>query len=212
VFTAPFWLNVVTPDALNLNVPDDFNEWGDYLTGFLSAPALAWFVATLFLQKRELANQRIELRLQRLELERHRQEMVEARSVWERQAGEQQKLVLAENQALELRARTTFLEQEILLNKVLPQALEDFGSKAATRFGSPVPDDVVHFRTARSFVDGLEEVVKCTGRSVLPDDDLDYFMNLFDTHKENADRFGMQSSIVGRFERLFVYLMWSRDK
>jgi len=55
----PFGAMIISPAYCGKAMT--FNEWGDYLTGFLTPPALFWFVWTLFLQKRELKYQREEL-------------------------------------------------------------------------------------------------------------------------------------------------------
>lgn len=50
--------------------PDGAGEWGDLIGGLFSMPALVWFIAAVFLQKKELQLQREELHLTREETAR----------------------------------------------------------------------------------------------------------------------------------------------
>lgn len=60
----------VAPSSWGLSAPTDASQWGEYLGGPLAAVAMGWFVAAVFLQKKELFLQRKELELQRAELAR----------------------------------------------------------------------------------------------------------------------------------------------
>lgn len=79
------------------------NEWGDYLAGFMSPLALAWFVATLILQSKEL-------QLQRSELELQRGEMVASRETLDKQAEHQYQTAIALAETARLAERQNFRE------------------------------------------------------------------------------------------------------
>jgi NADH:ubiquinone oxidoreductase subunit 5 (subunit L)/multisubunit Na+/H+ antiporter MnhA subunit len=70
-----------------------FNELGDFFAGFMSPVALAWLIATLFVQRQELALQR--------------QEMAEARQVANEQAIEQRRTAEANLKANLIAERTS---------------------------------------------------------------------------------------------------------
>lgn len=94
VTCAPFYLG---------KVPTSANEWGDYFAGFLAPVAIAWFIATLALQRRELVLQRDELALQR-------EEMSLTRGVMKDQNEIQLQTAKANREANELTASNNFLD------------------------------------------------------------------------------------------------------
>jgi hypothetical protein len=75
------------------------NEWGDYLAGVFAPLAFFWLVAAVFIQSRELSEQREELRLTR-------EEFAHNREVMKAQATE------ARNQAEFIGLQTKILERE----------------------------------------------------------------------------------------------------
>lgn len=82
-----------------------FNEWGDYFAGFVSPIALAWFVAALFVQRKEFVLQR--------------QELEEARRVWTEQKDEQQRLAAATEEANKLAAQSLFMSMYSVSREVI---------------------------------------------------------------------------------------------
>ena len=107
-------------------VPGTANEWGDYFAGFVAPVALAWFIGTLALQRKELGLQREELGLQRREMELTREVL--------REQGEQQlRTAEATLEANKIAASTVFADSVPQHLKLLDSALNRMDDQLSTR-------------------------------------------------------------------------------
>ena len=86
IFVSCIYLIIIITSGFILpKEPLAHNEWGDYFAGLISPLALAWFVATLMMQAREISLQREVLENQREELSLQRKEMEASREALEQQ-------------------------------------------------------------------------------------------------------------------------------
>jgi hypothetical protein len=111
-------------------VPSTANEWGDYFAGFVAPVALAWFIGTLSLQRKELGLQRKELELQRREMEL-------TRGVLEEQSATQLKTAEAMLEANKIAASTLFAESVTRHEDLLDQYLENIGKLMPQSLNTP---------------------------------------------------------------------------
>ena len=143
------------PFLFNLK-PNGLNEWGDFLTGFLSPLALAWFVATLYLQRSELG-------LQRKELEFSREEMRLSREAQEVQSRQQERAANAYLEANLIAAKNSFADRIQQFHMIFDQFLSEIGqgfpsqvqtlSHGSVRVSRP---ELAH--AYQRYFDALEEV------------------------------------------------------
>jgi len=108
---APFWLSDILaafkyPPGAGGKFSHNMsaNEWGDYLTGFLTPPALAWFVGTLYLQNRDLR---------------------ETIRIADKQAKQLENTAMANKDANEIAAKDIFLSSAELYERAMMDSLRD---------------------------------------------------------------------------------------
>lgn len=110
--------------------PSTANEWGDYFAGFVAPVALAWFIGTLSLQRKEIA-------LQRKELELQRGEMKLTRGVLEEQSATQLRTAEAMLEANKIAASTLFAESVSRHEGLLDQYLSNIGKVMPRKLNLP---------------------------------------------------------------------------
>lgn len=118
VLTAGWIVSLILVAKFSADPPGTFNAWGDYLAGWIQPAAVAWFVAALILQARQI-------RLQRQELQLQRQELKEARHVQEAQRQEQERLAEATIEANDLARRGQFFAMLPPLEAAIEDAARD---------------------------------------------------------------------------------------
>ena len=121
--------------------PTKANEWGDYFAGFVAPVALVWFIATLVLQRKQLAVQSKELATQsealesqREALDLQREEMKLTRDVLKEQAEMQLKAAEAMREANKISASTLFAESVPRHERLLDDYIVNISKYAPSSF------------------------------------------------------------------------------